>query len=41
MDPSLFIRALRDQLGLALKTEKAPVEFFVVDSAQKVVRGNQ
>jgi uncharacterized protein (TIGR03435 family) len=32
---------MRDQLGLALKTEKAPVEFFVIDSAQKVAAGNQ
>jgi len=41
MDPSMFVRAMRDQLGLALKTEKGPVEFFVVDSAQKVAAGNQ
>jgi uncharacterized protein (TIGR03435 family) len=41
MDSTMFIRAMRDQLGLALKTEKAPVEFFVIDSAQKVAAGNQ
>jgi uncharacterized protein (TIGR03435 family) len=27
--------AVREQLGLKLKTQKVPVELFVIDSAQK------
>ena len=40
LDPSLVISAMKDQLGLVLKTEKAPVDFLVIDSVEKVVAGN-
>jgi uncharacterized protein (TIGR03435 family) len=40
LDPSLLISALREQLGLAVKTEKAPVEIVVIDGAEKVSAGN-
>jgi uncharacterized protein (TIGR03435 family) len=40
LDPSLLMRAMREQLGLTLKTQKAPVDFVVIDSAEKVVAGN-
>ncbi|HWC95616.1 MAG TPA: TIGR03435 family protein [Candidatus Sulfopaludibacter sp.] len=35
LDPSLIITAMREQLGLTLKTETAPVDYFIVDSAEK------
>jgi uncharacterized protein (TIGR03435 family) len=31
---------MRDQLGLAVKSEKAPVEYFVIDRAEKAAAGN-
>jgi uncharacterized protein (TIGR03435 family) len=40
LDPSLLISALHDQLGLVVKTEKAPVETMVIDGAEKVSAGN-
>jgi uncharacterized protein (TIGR03435 family) len=40
LDSSIVIAAMRDQLGLTLKSQKAPVEFLVIDSAEKVVAGN-
>ncbi len=40
LDPSLLINAMREQLGLAMKSQKAPVDFLVIDSAEKVVAGN-
>jgi uncharacterized protein (TIGR03435 family) len=40
LDPSLLISAMRQQLGLALKSENAPVDFLVIDSAQKAVVEN-
>jgi uncharacterized protein (TIGR03435 family) len=40
LDPSILIEALRDQLGLTVKSQKAPVDFLVIDSAEKVVAGN-
>jgi uncharacterized protein (TIGR03435 family) len=40
LDPSLLMRAMREQLGLTLKTQKVPVDFVVIDSAEKVVAGN-
>jgi uncharacterized protein (TIGR03435 family) len=40
LDPSLIIQAMREQLGLTLKSQKVPVDFLVVDSAEKVVAGN-
>ena len=40
LDPSIVIAAMRDQLGLTVKTQKGPVEFLVIDSAEKVAAGN-
>jgi uncharacterized protein (TIGR03435 family) len=40
LDPSLIMKAMREQLGLTLTAQKAPVDFFVVDSAEKVAAGN-
>jgi uncharacterized protein (TIGR03435 family) len=40
IDPSLMITAMRDQLGLVVKSEKAPVEFLVIDNVEKAAAGN-
>ncbi len=40
VDPSLLMTGLREQLGLTLKSQKAPVDFLVIDSAEKVAAGN-
>ena len=40
LDPSLLINAMKDQLGLAMKSQKAPVDFLVIDNAEKVAAGN-
>ena len=40
LDPSMVISAMRDQLGLNVKSTKAPVEYYVIDGAEKVVSGN-
>ena len=40
MDPTLLIGAIREQLGLTLKFQKAAVDFLVIDSVEKVVAGN-
>jgi uncharacterized protein (TIGR03435 family) len=40
LDPSIVIAAMRDQLGLMVKSQKAPVDFLVIDSAEKVTAGN-
>jgi uncharacterized protein (TIGR03435 family) len=41
LDPSHLINAMREQLGLTLKSAKEPVEFLAIDSAEKVTNGNQ
>jgi uncharacterized protein (TIGR03435 family) len=41
LDPSIVISAMRDQLGLTVKSQKGPVEFFVIDSAEQVAAGNE
>ncbi len=41
LDPSLLIAAMREQLGLSLKSQDAIVDFLVIDSAQKVPAGNE
>jgi uncharacterized protein (TIGR03435 family) len=41
LDPSVLIDAMRGQLGLTLKSEKAPVDFLAIDSAEKVAAGNE
>jgi bla regulator protein blaR1 len=40
LDPSLLIEAMRGQLGLILKSEKAAVDFLVIDGAEKVAAEN-
>jgi uncharacterized protein (TIGR03435 family) len=40
LDPSLVLSAMRDQLGLTLKTQKAPVDFLAIDGVEKVIAGN-
>jgi uncharacterized protein (TIGR03435 family) len=40
VDPTLLISALREQVGLAVKSEKTPVDFLVIDDVEKVVAGN-
>jgi len=40
LDPSLLMAAMREQLGLTLKSQNAPVDFFVIESAEKVAAGN-
>ncbi len=40
LDPSLLINAMREQLGLSLKSQDAVVDFLVIDSAEKVAAGN-
>jgi uncharacterized protein (TIGR03435 family) len=40
LDPSVLITAMRDQLGLSLKSQDALVDYFVIDSAEKVAAGN-
>jgi uncharacterized protein (TIGR03435 family) len=40
LDPSVLIAAMRDQLGLSLKSQDALVDYFVIDSAEKVAAGN-
>jgi uncharacterized protein (TIGR03435 family) len=39
-DPMLLIGALKDQLGLTLKSQRAPTDVLVIDSAAKVTAGN-
>jgi len=40
MDPSLIISAMREQLGLTVKSEKGPVDFLVIDGVERVAAGN-
>jgi uncharacterized protein (TIGR03435 family) len=40
LDPAIVLAAMRDQLGLTVKSQKAPVDFLVIDRAEKVVAGN-
>jgi uncharacterized protein (TIGR03435 family) len=40
MDATLLLSALRDQIGLSVKSEKTPVEMLVIDGAEKVAAGN-
>jgi uncharacterized protein (TIGR03435 family) len=40
LDPSIIIGAMRDQLGLMVKAQRAPVDFLVIDNAEKVQAGN-
>jgi uncharacterized protein (TIGR03435 family) len=38
LDPSLLMSALRDQLGLSLKSQDAMVDVLVIDNAEKVTK---
>jgi uncharacterized protein (TIGR03435 family) len=40
LDPAHILNALREQLGLVVKTEKAPLDFLVIDGVEKVAAGN-
>jgi uncharacterized protein (TIGR03435 family) len=40
LDSSIILAAMRDQLGLTVKSQKAPVDFLVIDNAERVVAGN-
>jgi uncharacterized protein (TIGR03435 family) len=40
LDPSLLLTAMRDQLGLSVKTQDAIVDYLVIESAEKVTAGN-
>jgi uncharacterized protein (TIGR03435 family) len=40
LDPSLVISALQYQLGLAVKQQRGPVDFLVIDGAEKPTDGN-
>jgi uncharacterized protein (TIGR03435 family) len=40
MDPSLLIDALREQVGLTVKSDKTAVDFLTIEGAEKVVAGN-
>jgi len=40
LDPSLLIAAMREQLGLQMKSQDAVVDFLVIDSVDKVAAGN-
>jgi uncharacterized protein (TIGR03435 family) len=40
IDPSLLIDALREQVGLSVKSEKTAVDFLVIEGVEKVVAGN-
>lgn len=40
MDPTLLLTAMREQLGLNLKSQKVPVDYLVIDSAERVAAGN-
>ena len=39
-DPSVLLNAMKDQLGLTVKSDKIPVDILVIDSAEKVAAGN-
>jgi uncharacterized protein (TIGR03435 family) len=40
LDPAIVIGALRDQLGFTVKSQKAPVNIYVIDSIEPVPAGN-
>jgi uncharacterized protein (TIGR03435 family) len=40
LDPGLLITAMRDQLGLSLKSQDVLVDYLAIDSAEKVAAGN-
>lgn len=40
LDPTLVMNAMRNQLGLTLKTQDALVDYLVIEKAEKVTAGN-
>lgn len=40
LDPSLLVAAMREQLGLTVKSQKGPADFLVIDSIDRVTAGN-
>jgi len=40
LDPAIIMSAMREQLGLMLTAQKAPVDVMVIDSVEKVAAGN-
>lgn len=40
LDASVLIDAMREQLGLTVKSQSAAVDFLVIEGAQKVAAGN-
>jgi uncharacterized protein (TIGR03435 family) len=40
LDPSHILSAMREQLGLTVKSQKGPVEMLMIDSVEKVAAGN-
>jgi uncharacterized protein (TIGR03435 family) len=40
LDPTVLITAMREQLGVTVKSQKVPVDILVIDSAEKVAVGN-
>ena len=40
LDPTIVINAMRDQLGLTVKSQKGPVNYYVIDSVEMVSGGN-
>jgi uncharacterized protein (TIGR03435 family) len=40
VDPTLLLTAMREQLGLMVKSQKVPMDVLVIDSAEKVATEN-
>jgi uncharacterized protein (TIGR03435 family) len=40
VDPTLLLTAMREQLGLTVKSQKVPMDVLVIDSAEKVATEN-
>jgi len=40
LDPSHIFAAMREQLGLTVKSQKGPVDMLIIDSVEKVAAGN-
>ncbi len=40
LEASVILGAMRDQLGLVVKSQDAPVDFFVIEHAERVAAGN-
>ena len=40
LDPAIILSAMREQLGLTVKSQKGPVDMLVIDGVEKVAAGN-